>query len=367
MINRKAVTLVLAVCMAVGACGSPAHGTADKGRTGEAAPAFERQITKEYSGNVRAEAEVIFPETAQNGTCLTAQLRKEGIFERADELAGIASAGREPDSVQETERGEQLLRDYTYEDGEAAASVSSNGIFRYVRMRGVAVRGLLVRDKIDPRYNAEAFVSDEDLGGFSKEEAWQKVRDLLGDMGVSVPAESTECYRMEHEKMAEEEARMADIDLGFGTPDAEPTEWTEADDCWYFITHGEWEGMRVLPELSGEGIDPENVEVLVSADGILYLNVFGYAVLESSGETAIRAPGEAVEKLAGQLKEIMTEEDYVITGVELCQLLLDIDARDGYDGAHVIPVWNCHVRIGGDSPYSYVREYRFDARTMDIL
>jgi hypothetical protein len=74
-----------------------------------------------------------------------------------------------------------------------------------------------------------------------------------------------------------------------------------------------------------------------------------------------------VEKLAGQLKEIMTEEDYVITGVELCQLLLDIDARDGYDGAHVIPVWNCHVRIGGDSPYSYVREYRFDAGTLDIL
>ena len=43
MINRKAVTLVLAVCMAAGACGSPAHGTADKGRTGEAAPAFERK------------------------------------------------------------------------------------------------------------------------------------------------------------------------------------------------------------------------------------------------------------------------------------------------------------------------------------
>lgn len=103
--------------------------------------------------------------------------------------------------------------------------------------------------------------------------------EVLDKLGVDV-SDDVICYVMEHSIMCEEEKkRLPELRRKTQNSDCK-TQWTEDDDCYYFMTYTTWQDYPVLPPVMGEGFDENNVSVIYDKNGIQSLSINGYYPLE---------------------------------------------------------------------------------------
>ena len=119
-----------------------------------------------------------------------------------------------------------------------------------------------------------------------------------------------------------------------------------------------------MPQLSGEGIDENNVIILVNANGIISLSISGYYPLKLSNETEIQSPNSVIPRLQTFLSNIISNDTYELESIELCQKATGIDFKK--HTANIIPVWKCNVLVtNAESNDSYIQTILFNAETLE--
>ena len=92
----------------------------------------------------------------------------------------------------------------------------------------------------DKQYEESWASTTEEFDGFSREEAYEKIRSVLEDCGITVPEEYI-CYTLPYEEMAERE--YAEDMYGNEDVEAEKTDWDENDDAYFFVFQSRYCGL----------------------------------------------------------------------------------------------------------------------------
>ena len=176
------------------------------------------------------------------------------------------------------------------------------------------------------------------------------------------------CYVMEHSIMSEEEkkaiARAEEEDTKIPTA---KTQWTEDDDCYYFMTYTTWQDYPVLPPVMGEGFDENNVSVIYDKNCIQSLSINGYYPLELKNEVEVVSPEMVLKALEKYLGNIISDDIYEVQRISLCQKVVHVNPDK--HSAEIEPVWECRVLVkNSDSPdSSYLQKIYFHAETLKVM
>ena len=145
------------------------------------------------------------------------------------------------------------------------------------------------------------------------------------------------------------------------------TQWTEDDDCYYFMTYTTWQDYPVLPPVMGEGFDENNVSVIYDKNGIQSLSINGYYPLELKNEVEVVSPEMVLKALEKYLGNIISDDIYEVQRISLCQKVVHVNPDK--HSAEIEPVWECRVLVkNSDSPdSSYLQKIYFHAETLKVM
>ena len=145
------------------------------------------------------------------------------------------------------------------------------------------------------------------------------------------------------------------------------TQWTEDDDCYYFMTYTTWQDYPVLPPVMGEGFDENNVSVIYDKNGIQSLSINGYYPLELKNEVEVVSPEMALKALEKYFGNIISDDIYEVQRISLCQKVVQVNPDK--HSAEIEPVWECRVLVkNSDSPdSSYLQKIYFHAETLKVM
>ena len=145
------------------------------------------------------------------------------------------------------------------------------------------------------------------------------------------------------------------------------TQWTEDDDCYYFMTYTTWQDYPVLPPVMGEGFDENNVSVIYDKNGIQSLSINGYYPLELKNEVEVVSPEMALKALEKYFGNIISDDIYEVQRISLCQKVVQVNPDK--HSAEIEPVWECRVLVkNSDLPdSSYLQKIYFHAETLKVM
>lgn len=145
------------------------------------------------------------------------------------------------------------------------------------------------------------------------------------------------------------------------------TQWTEDDDCYYFMTYTTWQDYPVLPPVMGEGFDENNVSVIYDKNGIQSLSINGYYPLELKNEVEVVSPEMVLKALEKYFGNIISDDIYEVQRISLCQKVVHVNTDK--HSAEIEPVWECRVLVkNSDSPdSSYLQKIYFHAETLKVM
>ena len=145
------------------------------------------------------------------------------------------------------------------------------------------------------------------------------------------------------------------------------TQWTEDDDCYYFMTYTTWQDYPVLPPVMGEGFDENNVSVIYDKNGIQSLSINGYYPLELKNEVEVVSPEMVLKALEKYFGNIISDDIYEVQRISLCQKVVHVNPDK--HSAEIEPVWECRVLVkNSDLPdSSYLQKIYFHAETLKVM
>ena len=370
----KIAAILLSCCVLIG-CESGVEKVADtkeqneatqEGTTKEEKSEFPNTIQLDVSENVTVNAESFYPEDFVEGEGVKVIQSGNTLWDSREHIVEMFAKGQ-PIIDKETTDFDENYQTENYSLTETTGLyISTVNVLNYFSEQATYILNTIMDDERFSDYNGELYQKRKDLDFISQDEAWNQVKSFLNEMGVEVSNDYT-CYVMDHVTMEQEENNIYQMYQADDVKAFEKKEqWTVDDDCYYFKTRLVWEGYPVIPQITGEGIDEENVAVIYDKTGIISLNVNGHYPLKKEKEISVQSPQKVAERLANVLKDIISETTYELQQIELCQAVIGMNHETGV--SKIVPAWKCSVLVknGEDDP-GYIKNYYYDAETLENI
>ena len=143
-------------------------------------------------------------------------------------------------------------------------------------------------------------------------------------------------------------------------------QWSADDDSYYFKTSIAWNGYPVIPYMSGEGNDEQNVSVVYDKSGIISMMIIGHYPMQEKEEVNIESPVKVAELLAEPLNNILSDTTYEIQKLTLCQVVIGKNHETGM--SEIVPCWKCSVQVKNDQEDpGYTTYYYYNAETLESI
>lgn len=330
------------------------------------AESFPDRIQEDLSEHIRVDADCVYPQDWKPGTALKAKMGEGLFWDRKEELVKLFFGDKKVEKELFNDYGNSQETVY-YTDGEKTSFFIStyNGFHFSTRHSSHVTNALSWDDRFDD-YNGDLYQKMTDLPFLSQTQAWHNILEFLEKLGVKV-SDSYTCFVMDHETMEQEEAKELEETaawIGKVLPSKEL--WTEEDDCYCFRTRPCWNGYYVVPNMTGEGIDEEDISVLYDKYGIFSLSVYGSLPLELQEEVSVQPPSAVLEKVEKLLGTIISENSYEIRELTLCQKITGFDYRRRK--GNIEPAWECKILVKNSQiDNSYIEKLYFNAETLEEL
>lgn len=212
----------------------------------------------------------------------------------------------------------------------------------------------------DKQYEESWASTTEEFDGFSREEAYEKIRSVLEDCGITVPEEYI-CYTLPYEEMAERE--YAEDMYGNEDVEAEKTDWDENDDAYFFVFQSRYCGLPTyhpyVYRMEKDILENRPLQAVISREGIEYLSVERIFQYKQEKESVELLPFEKIaEVLEKQFTRIMGEETYKVKRAEL-KAMENLAGKKEYE---MVPVWVIDMEINDNGDIRNFQKF-FDAAT----
>lgn len=212
----------------------------------------------------------------------------------------------------------------------------------------------------DKQYEESWASTTEEFDGFSREEAYEKIRSVLEDCGITVPEEYI-CYTLPYEEMAERE--YAEDMYGNEDVEAEKTDWDENDDAYFFVFQSRYCGLPTyhpyVYRMEKDILENRPLQAVISREGIEYLSVERIFQYKQDKESVELLPFEKIaEVLENQFTRIMGEETYKVKRAEL-KAMENLAGKKEYE---MVPVWVIDMEINDNGDIRNFQKF-FDAAT----
>lgn len=212
----------------------------------------------------------------------------------------------------------------------------------------------------DKQYEESWASTTEEFNGFSREEAYEKIRSVLEDCGITVPEEYI-CYTLPYEEMAERE--YAEDMYGNEDVEAEKTDWDENDDAYFFVFQSRYCGLPTyhpyVYRMEKDILENRPLQAVISREGIEYLSVERIFQYKQEKESVELLPFEKIaEVLEKQFTRIMGEETYKVKRAEL-KAMENLAGKKEYE---MVPVWIIDMEINDNGDIRNFQKF-FDAAT----
>lgn len=316
-------------------------------------------IQRTLSSGVTIDAKVSIPANVD----FSALKSYQGILQRLDINAvkdDLLGAGTEIQETREETRGSRFSdAEYMLFETPDGSSISSTGDMLSYSSTSKADVAFYLRLEPGTEYNGDAFLTDREFSFGTRQECFEKVKSLIGKLGVSVSDEYL-CHTIDHETLTveaqqyraeqieraretgvtnEDGTSMTEEDVLKGFPDPD---YTAEDDCYSFKLFASAGGFPITRVENGSAengsLTPGSmIEATVSRDGIvdLYLN----GVYQSS-ETISEGEGldldEAISTLDEKYNSIIPDGTYEVE--EIAFEYVPISQGDGIS-AELTPAW----------------------------
>ena len=209
-------------------------------------------------------------------------------------------------------------------------SITSENVLNYFSDQATYILNTIMEDDRFDTYNGNEFQTTTDLAFISQEEAWNQIKSFLQEIGVEVTDAYT-CYVMDYKTMQQEEEKIYQLLQEEDTKTFEKKEqWSADDDSYYFKTSIAWNGYPVIPYMSGEGNDEQNVSVVYDKSGIISMMIIGHYPMQEKEEVDIESPVKVAELLAEPLNNIISDTTYEIQKLTLCQVVIGKNHETGW-------------------------------------
>ena len=212
----------------------------------------------------------------------------------------------------------------------------------------------------DKQYEESWASTTEEFDGFSREEAYEKIKSILEDCGITVPEEYI-CYTLPYEEMAERE--YTEDMYGNEDIEAEKTDWDENDDAYFFVFQSRYCGLPTyhpyVYRMEKDILENRPLQAVISREGIEYLSVERIFQYKQEKESVELLPFEKIaEVLEKQFTRIMGEETYKVKRAEL-KAMENLAGKKEYE---MVPVWVIDMEINDNGDIRNFQKF-FDAAT----
>lgn len=212
----------------------------------------------------------------------------------------------------------------------------------------------------DKQYEESWASTTEEFDGFSREEAYEKIKSILEDCGITVPEEYI-CYTLPYEEMAERE--YTEDMYGNEDIEAEKTDWDENDDAYFFVFQSRYCGLPTyhpyVYRMEKDILENRPLQAVISREGIEYLSVERIFQYKQEKESVELLPFEKIaEVLEKQFTRIMGEETYKVKRAEL-KAMENLAGKKEYE---MVPVWIIDMEINDNGDIRNFQKF-FDAAT----
>ncbi len=392
LVKRKAVAVLAIVCMILTACGSHNHpeaaftSAADLTETGKSADsAWPSHLDQNISSHFSINADLSYPSECKAGISETATMGDKNLWDRRDEMmSALIPPDQQTARSTENDGSWENKSDYCEsKDGKDLFNIDGLGGLTYEKDKDAVqhIENAIDTDPVSSSYNGDVYMSHGDLDFKTKQEAWDEAKKFLSRLGIDQISDHYQCFPMDYQTMGQEEKKLNAInEAAIGKHYDTKTDWTQKDNCYYFLTYQEWNGEKVVPAYEGEGTDTYSIWIIVNAEGVEGLSVNSYYPVKSDGSKIdIKSPSELLSSLKNYFENIITDDTYEVNHIWLGQKMI-MQGDDPHTWT-LTPVWNVKMKItpapmGTDSAESgmdsiaqapYASYVSFDASTLKVI
>ena len=263
---------------------------------------FPQRIQEDVSENVHIDAECVYPENFQEGKGLKAVQSGSTLWEQWEQIVDKFAKGNPVLDVEETSYDDFQSESYTLTE-TTGISITSENVLNYFSDQATYILNTIMEDDRFDTYNGNEFQTTTDLAFISQEEAWNQIKSFLQEIGVEV-IDAYTCYVMDYKTMQQEEEKIYQLLQEEDTKTFEKKEqWSADDDSYYFKTSIAWNGYPVIPYMSGEGNDEQNVSVVYDKSGIISMMIIGHYPMQEKEKIDIESPVKVTELLEEPLEK----------------------------------------------------------------
>lgn len=208
----------------------------------------------------------------------------------------------------------------------------------------------------DEKYNGDLYVAEKELPDFSRQEAFNLLKDTLHNIQADIPEEYVS-YTLDHEMMRREE--VWEDETGNEISEEKKDAWTKEDDAYYFALRQRICGISEIHSYYYDGLYDDStsmpVEAIVSRRGVeelLIERLFDYEMEEKP--LALKPFDEIAASIEYNLSQAIGVDPFLVTKAQL----LYYEQLTGKDEYKVIPVWliSYEQQIDGES-FHYLNIY----------
>ena len=246
---------------------------------------------------------------------------------------------------EEDVKGETTSVSYEGENGNtisfgnipSSCNYRKNGLSKYL------LNSFRLQSK-DSRYNADKFSLDKEFEFSTREEAFNKIRKTLTDIGIEIGS-NYKAYSLDYKTMRDEEYVM-DVNGNEDRSKYKPS-WTEEDNAYYFVINQDYEKLPTYHPYFNVFKSKEEsnapIQVVYSKNGIEYLEIENAVNFSSKNSEVEVLPFENIIESINN-KAFLNEDDrtFKVTKMELEYMVDTYNGRK--DGIYKVrPIWMADV------------------------
>jgi len=233
---------------------------------------------------------------------------------------------------------------YTYTNGD---ELSVSGFGTYFGTQNSSMIDAAIRS-FYPGFGA----IDKDWDFASREEAYDQIKSAYSQLGIAI-SDQYDVYTYDYETLKKNEQ-----DSLYGNESSE--DWSEADNCYYFVLQQELNGLPVTKQGNGSFSDETNVtngpslDVIYTGNGIEMLNIMDpYEVKTVEQSTSVISLEDAMKSFGNFCAQIEGGSIRTITGIryEYVPIAKENNSKSGYD---LVPCWTFKVSGGLENEWYFI-------------
>lgn len=263
----------------------------------------------------------------------------------------------ESEDITEDREGHEV-KEQIYEEKEGAVLYLSDlgGLYgKYPDMTYIAQ----IFDTNPDAEIANPFSTETDLDFISKEDAFERIKNDLQEMGMKrEEIRIRQCYSLDAETMQDTENALATIQAI--EEKEKKTSWNEQDEGYFVFIEQESQGLPVYTQTNITNFEYDQVMnssimLFYTADSYKHLEIDNWFDIKVSEEKYQLLPFEKImETIDRKYKDVKTGDKITVTSCELYEYPQLIEAGS----YQMLPIWICTITMEGYDSLGEEAEYR---------